>query len=186
VGIRRFAAPTLLALAVAGCSSAKQGDSANAGSQPPGAGSPSAAPSDSAQAAAAYDVNKVCALLTPDEIKAATGAAVVAGEIADRQAGLWAECRYAYASDSLSIVRVQLATPTDSAGFFDAAKQDVTTSPMTVPGADEARWNSAFGTVYVTKAGVAFFVQIEDDHAIDRSKTEALTVKALANVGRLT
>jgi len=189
VGVKRYAGPSLAALALAGsaalagCSSA--GPAATTGGRSTGASGATSAPATSARAAASYDANKVCGLLTPQEIKAATGAAVVAGRIGDSEAGLWVECRYEYAGDNLSIVRVQLATATNAAAYFDAAKQDVTTDSMKVPGADDARWDSAFGTVYVVKDGVSFFVQVEDNKAIDQGGTEALTEAALGNISKL-
>jgi hypothetical protein len=180
----RYAGPALLALVLAGCSSTPP--AANAGARASSAGgSTSGAPATPANAAASYDVNKVCSLLTVQEIKAATGTAVTVGQIRDSQAGQWVECRYEYVGDNLSIVRVQLATPSNAAAYFDAAKQDVTTDAMKVPGADDARWDSAFGTVYVVKGGVSFFVQIEDGKTVDQAKTEALTELALANISRL-
>jgi hypothetical protein len=180
VGTKRYAAPALIALMLAGGCASTAKAAHGAGAPTPAAASPSPV-----WAAPAYDANKVCDLLTPDEIKVVTGTAVAAGTVGDSQAGSWVECRYVYAAESLSIVRVRLATSTNSAAYFDAARADVTTTSLTVPGADEARWDAALGTVYATRDGVSLFVQIEDDYAINQSRTEALAVRALTNLGRL-
>jgi hypothetical protein len=170
------------ALTVAGCGNGA-GTPSGTDAAPHGAASPTGATSSAH--AAAYDVNKVCDLLTPGEIEAATGTAVQAGAIRDSQPGHWVECRYPYTSDTLDVIRVQLATPANAADYFTAAEQDVTTESISVPGADKARWDGAFSTVYIAKGGISFFVQIEDEKPISQTKTESLAVAAIANLAKL-
>ncbi len=123
--------------------------------------------------------------MTPGAIEAATGTAVGAGAIGDGQAGQWLECRYPYSGDTLEEIRVQLATAANAADYFSAAEQDVTTQSISVPGADKARWDGSFGTVYIAKGGISFFVQIDDGKPINQAKTESLAVAAIANLAKL-
>ena len=171
------------ALAATGCGNGTDTPSGSSAATRGTAGQTGAPSTSSAHAA--YDVNKVCDLLTPGEIEAATGTAVQGGSIGDSQAGLWVECRYPYTSDTLDVIRVQLATPANAADYFTAAEQDVTNESISVPGSDKARWDGAFSTVYIAKGGISFFVQIDDGKPISQTKTEALAVAAIGNLAKL-
>jgi hypothetical protein len=140
------------------------------------------ASSSAASGTASYSTAKVCSLLSPADIKTATGQDVAAGAIGDQQPGLWVECRY-YAGSQL-LVRVQLAEPAHAQDAYTGNCQ--ATDPATIPGADKACWDSALGAVNVLKGGLELGV-IYDNGTVktDQAKTTALTVAALANVGKL-
>lgn len=179
-----------LLMLLGGCSSSGGAASAGAPSSPASSaaaqGSPTAAGGATSAAAgggaASYSTAKVCSLLSPSDIKTATGADVAAGAIGDRQAGLWVECRY-YAGQQL-LVRVQLAEPAHAQDAYTGNCQ--ATDPATVPGADKGCWDSALGAVNVLKGGLELGVVYDDGTTkTDQGKTTALAAAALANVGKL-
>lgn len=129
-----------------------------------------------------YDPTKVCALLSPADIKTATGQDVGAGAIGDQQPGLWVECRYYSGSDL--VVRTQVATPDHATDAYQGNCE--ATDAATIAGADRACWDSGLGAVNVMKGGVEFDVIYSDTTAAtDEAKTTALAAAALANIGRL-
>lgn len=121
-------------------------------------------------------------LLSPADIKTATGVDVTPGAIGDQQAGLWVECRYYHGSDL--VVRTQVATPNNAADAFQGNCQ--ATDAATIAGADQACWDSGLGSVNVMKGGVEFDVVYSDTTAAsDKAKTTALATAALANLAKL-
>jgi len=179
---RKRAAVVLPVLVLAAsCSSGRS--SAPSGASSPGASATAAqASSPAPSGGASYSAAKVCSLLSPADIKAATGYDVAAGAIGDQQPGLWVECRY-YAGTQL-VVRVQLAEPAHAQDAYTGNCQ--ATDPATIPGADKACWDSALGAIQVLKSGLEVGVVFDNGTVkTDLAKTTALAVAALANVGKL-